>query len=145
MKNCSPWEDSCWRSPWRTVSGGRDPTLEQGKSVRSPPPEEEGAAETTPMGKHYQQVNGSDPYPILRTGEATSVLLRPVLGSPVQDSHEYTGEAERAGTVQPEEEKAQEDLSKVYNDLMQGSKEDRARLSSVVLSDRTRGTGHKLK
>ena len=25
---------------------GRDPTLEQGKSVRSPPPEEEGAAET---------------------------------------------------------------------------------------------------
>ena len=32
---------------WRTVFCGRDPTLEQGKSVRSPPPEEEGAAETT--------------------------------------------------------------------------------------------------
>jgi len=31
---------------WRTVSCGRDPTLEQGQSVRSPPPEEEGAAET---------------------------------------------------------------------------------------------------
>ena len=31
---------------WRTVSCERDPTLEQGKSVRSPPEEEEGAAET---------------------------------------------------------------------------------------------------
>jgi len=31
---------------WRTVSCERDLTLEQGKSVRSPPPEEEGAAET---------------------------------------------------------------------------------------------------
>jgi len=32
---------------WRTVSCERDPTLEHGKSVRSPPSEEEGAAETT--------------------------------------------------------------------------------------------------
>ena len=40
-------KDSRWRSSWRTVSRGRDPTLEQGKSVRSPPPEEEGEAETT--------------------------------------------------------------------------------------------------
>ena len=40
-------KDSHWRSSWRTVSCGRDPTLEQGKSVRSPPSEEEGAAETT--------------------------------------------------------------------------------------------------
>ena len=39
-------KDPHWRSSWRTVSHGRDPTLEQGKSVRSPPPEEEGAAET---------------------------------------------------------------------------------------------------
>jgi len=29
-----------------TVSHRRDPTLEQGKSVTSPPPEEEGVAET---------------------------------------------------------------------------------------------------
>jgi len=35
-----------WRSVWRTVSHERDLTLEQGKSVRSPPSEEEGAAET---------------------------------------------------------------------------------------------------
>ena len=41
VKNCSPWEGLT------TVCRGRDPTLEQGKSVRSPPPEEEGAAETT--------------------------------------------------------------------------------------------------
>jgi len=32
---------------WRTVSRERDLTLEQGQSVRSPPPEEKGAAETT--------------------------------------------------------------------------------------------------
>jgi len=31
----------------RTVSHGRDPILELRKSVRSPPSEEEGAAETT--------------------------------------------------------------------------------------------------
>ena len=39
-------KDPHWRSLWRTVSHGRDPMLEQGKSVRSPAPEEEGAAET---------------------------------------------------------------------------------------------------
>ena len=32
---------------WRTVSHERDLALEQGQSVRSPPPEEEGVAETT--------------------------------------------------------------------------------------------------
>lgn len=36
-----------WRIPWRTVSCGRDPMQEQGKSVRYLPPEEEGAAEKT--------------------------------------------------------------------------------------------------
>uniref|UniRef100_A0A663N2X0 C2H2-type domain-containing protein n=1 Tax=Athene cunicularia TaxID=194338 RepID=A0A663N2X0_ATHCN len=35
---------------WRTVSRGREPPAEQGRSVRSPPPEEEGAAETTGDG-----------------------------------------------------------------------------------------------
>ena len=40
-------KDSGWRSSWRTVFHGRDPVLEQGKSVRSPSPEEEGTAETT--------------------------------------------------------------------------------------------------
>ena len=40
-------KDSHWRRSWKTVSHDKDPTLEQGKSVRSPPPEEEGAAETT--------------------------------------------------------------------------------------------------
>ena len=40
-------KDQCWRSLWRTVSHGRDRILEQGKSVRSAPPEEESTAETT--------------------------------------------------------------------------------------------------
>ena len=40
-------KDLNWRKSWGADPRGRDPTLEQGKSVRSPPPEEEGAAETT--------------------------------------------------------------------------------------------------
>jgi len=40
-------KDSCWRHLWRIVSHGRDPKLEQGKTVSSPSPEEEGAAEMT--------------------------------------------------------------------------------------------------
>ncbi|PKU44760.1 suppression of tumorigenicity 5 protein isoform x4 [Limosa lapponica baueri] len=44
VKNCSLWEGLMLKKS--TVFRGRDPMLEQGKSVRSPPPEEEGAAET---------------------------------------------------------------------------------------------------
>ena len=51
----------------------------------------------------------------------------------------------RAGNVQPGEEKAQGDLIGVYKYLQGGCKEDRARLFSVVPSDRTRGDGHTLK
>ena len=40
-------KDLSWSNSWRADPCERDPTLEQGKSVRSPPPEEEGAAETT--------------------------------------------------------------------------------------------------
>ena len=40
-------KDLSWRNSWRTDPRERDPMLEQGKSVRSPPhEEEEGAAET---------------------------------------------------------------------------------------------------
>ena len=39
-------KDSHWRSLWRTVSPGKDPTLEQAMSVRSPSPENEGTAQT---------------------------------------------------------------------------------------------------
>jgi len=46
MKSCTHGKDSRWRSLWRTLSRERDLMLEQGQSVRSPPPEEEGAAET---------------------------------------------------------------------------------------------------
>jgi len=47
--------------------------------------------------------------------------------------------------VKPGEEKAQEDLINVWKYLKGGCKEDKARILSVVPSDRTRGTGHKLK
>lgn len=38
--------DLCWRGSWRTISHGRDLALEQSNSVRSPPLEKEGVAET---------------------------------------------------------------------------------------------------
>ncbi|KAK4824359.1 hypothetical protein QYF61_013694 [Mycteria americana] len=51
----------------------------------------------------------------------------------------------RAGTVQPREEKARRDLINVYKYLEGGCKEDRARLFSVVPSNRARGSGHRPK
>jgi len=54
LKDCTLWKgraaahgkDSSSRSLWRSVSHERDLMLEQGQSVRSLPPKEEGAAET---------------------------------------------------------------------------------------------------
>ncbi|GAB0183943.1 zinc finger and BTB domain-containing protein 5 [Grus japonensis] len=45
VKNCSPWEGLTLEK-FMEVSRERDPKVEQGKNVRSPPPEEEGVAET---------------------------------------------------------------------------------------------------
>ncbi|KAK4828640.1 hypothetical protein QYF61_000288 [Mycteria americana] len=68
-------------------------------------------------------------------------------GLPNMRDMDLTGKrkAERAGTVQPREEKAKGDLTKVYKYLKGGNIEDGARFFSVVPSDRTRGNGHKLK
>ena len=43
---CDPVGSLCWSRTCGPVET-EEPMLEQGKSVRSPPPEEEGAAETT--------------------------------------------------------------------------------------------------
>ena len=44
VKNCSLWEGLTLEKFMETVTHESDPALEQGKSVRSPPPEEEGVA-----------------------------------------------------------------------------------------------------
>ena len=83
-------KDSRWRSSWRTVCCGRDPTLEQGKSVRSPPPEEEGASETTCdeltatpiprppvlLGREEVEESGAKLSPGRREGWGEGVFLR---------------------------------------------------------------------
>lgn len=43
--------------------------------------------------KHFQQVRRGDPSPLFSTGEITSGLLCPVLGSPEQERHGRTGES----------------------------------------------------
>jgi len=61
---------------WRTVFGERDLTLEQGKSVRSPPPEGQGLAETTCDELNITPI----PVPLHCSGEggrATGVKLSP--------------------------------------------------------------------
>lgn len=50
----------------------------------------------------------------------------------------------RAGTVQPGEKKAQEDLTNVYKNLTEGVKRT-VKLFSREPRERTRGHGHKLK
>ena len=55
------------------------------------------------------------------------------------------GKAERAGAVQPGEERAQGDLINVYEYLQGECKENGARLFPVEPSDRSRGSGYTLK
>lgn len=62
-----------------------------------------------------------------------------------EEGLEDTCYVRKAGTLQPEEEKAQEDLLNVCIYLVGMSEEDRAKLFSVVHSDRTSGNGHKIK
>lgn len=43
--------------------------------------------------KHHQQVKKGGPFPLLSTGETSSRVLGPVLGSTVEERHGHTGES----------------------------------------------------
>lgn len=62
-----------------------------------------------------------------------------------EEGLEDTWRLRRAGTLQPEEQKALGDLLNVCAYLVGVSEEDRARLFSGVCSDRTKGNGHKMR
>ena len=82
-------KDLSWRNSWRADPHERDPMLEQGKSVRSPPPEEEGEVETmwdeltaTPIpapcaaGGEEAEVSGAKLSPGRKEGRGEGVFLR---------------------------------------------------------------------
>lgn len=47
--------------------------------------------------KYCQQAEGSDPSPLFSIGEATHGALCPVLSSPVEEGHRYTGKNSMKG------------------------------------------------
>lgn len=112
--------------------------------------------------EHGQQAVGGDPSPLLCTCEATTEILCPVLGFPVQERQRTArespaevhkddsgpgafpilGKDEIPGTIQSEEYRG--DLITVYKYLMCGSQMNWAGLFSVMYSGRRRGNRQKM-
>ncbi|TRZ06476.1 hypothetical protein HGM15179_020631, partial [Zosterops borbonicus] len=76
------WKAVLWRRTWGILVNNKLPMSQQcpcGQEGRWYP--------GMHWEKHYQQVEGGDPAPLLSPGEASSGVLCPVLGSSVPESH----------------------------------------------------------
>ncbi|XP_074710315.1 LOW QUALITY PROTEIN: uncharacterized protein LOC141936873 [Strix uralensis] len=120
---------------WRTVSRGREPTLEQGRSVRSPPPEEEGAAETTGAGTDKQKEEQCQP----------REEQRGMLQGPEEEPQNPTVDVEHDGQRQPDDTQRSHTLRIPRKRSFKGTYAEDSQEATAQPRSRSRGKEYKCK